>query len=378
MVDRYRWDSLVYFMGKDSRMEIVMSDVLTQIHNKVIGYIDKMINQIGTNSLALAALPIEQLNNMILEHYSSECEYMNPTNAFDANITATMRLLTDAALAEDQILCVRLLEILKTQLSSFVTLEMSWYYTSEYNHTRVNFDQYAKALWERKMLGRFSHEPLFVGKGVVYTAITGGYDTLRVPEYVNPELDYICFTDQEQITSDFWSIRRIDNAEGLDPIRLARRHKILCHEYLPEYDYSIWIDGQMNVIGNMLELEKYHIASSLLCVPHYERDCAYEEAETCLALGRGKSSEIEKQVQRYRAEHYPEHNGMITSGVLFRSHHDAQLRQMCETWWKEVKNESTRDQISFGYACWKTGFDYDLCNFSMYDNPYFTVEEHNQ
>ena len=32
-------------------------------------------------------------------------------------------------------------------------------------------------------------------KKVVYTAITGNYDELITPEYINKDWDYICFTD---------------------------------------------------------------------------------------------------------------------------------------------------------------------------------------
>lgn len=28
-----------------------------------------------------------------------------------------------------------------------------------------------------------------------YTAVTGGYDSVRDPEFVTPGVDYVCFTD---------------------------------------------------------------------------------------------------------------------------------------------------------------------------------------
>ena len=57
---------------------------------------------------------------------------------------------------------------------------------------------------------------------VIYTVITGDYDYLRTPKYVNEDYDYICFTNNKRIKSTFWKVRRIKNSEGLDDIRLQR------------------------------------------------------------------------------------------------------------------------------------------------------------
>ena len=43
-------------------------------------------------------------------------------------------------------------------------------------------------------------------KMVVYTAIAGQYVQLFVPEFITPEADYVCFTDNPELTSDFWTM----------------------------------------------------------------------------------------------------------------------------------------------------------------------------
>ena len=50
-------------------------------------------------------------------------------------------------------------------------------------------------------------------KKVVYTAITGYYDGLITPEYINKDWDYICFTDNPDLTSDFWQIRKMEELD---------------------------------------------------------------------------------------------------------------------------------------------------------------------
>ena len=61
---------------------------------------------------------------------------------------------------------------------------------------------------------------------VIYTAIIGDYDTLKEPEYIDENCDYICFTDNWELTSDIWQIRLVENT-SLDSTRLQRMYKVL-------------------------------------------------------------------------------------------------------------------------------------------------------
>ncbi|PKL73860.1 MAG: hypothetical protein CVV29_01220 [Methanobacteriales archaeon HGW-Methanobacteriales-2] len=103
----------------------------------------------------------------------------------------------------------------------------------------------------QKILGSIKRIGLKQHKKVVYTAITGGYDDLVTPEYVNEDWDYICFTDTD-IESDFWQIKQMDDV-NVDPVRKSKKYKILPHYYLPEYDYSLYIDGNCVIVGDINE-----------------------------------------------------------------------------------------------------------------------------
>lgn len=211
----------------------------------------------------------------------------------------------------------------------------------------------------------------FTGKGVIYTAITGNYDTLWEPEIINNHYDYVCFTNNPDLKSSVWDIRLMDNDENLDNIRLARKHKILCHKYLAEYDYSIYIDGKIKIIGNLAEyVRKYGKSSDMLCFPHFVRSCAYEEAIACVQYQKDNAEIILKQMQQYGNEGYPANNGMIDSACLVRSHKSEKLQEILSVWWEEVKTKSRRDQLSVGYAFWKNNATYDICDLFVYNNPY--------
>ena len=188
---------------------------------------------------------------------------------------------------------------------------------------------------------------------------------------IDSTLDYICFTDNANLKSDKWKICLVDNEEGLDNVRLARKYKILCHRFLSEYDYSVYVDGKIEIIGDMKEyINKYSMGRSLLCFPHFVRECMYEEARACLQFEKDNADIINRQVKAYKEDGYPENNGMIDSACLVRSHQDKELCIVMENWWDEVHNGSRRDQLSFGYVCWKQKYTYDLCDLFIYDNDY--------
>ena len=104
-------------------------------------------------------------------------------------------------------------------------------------------------------------------KGVVYTSITGDYDDLLTPLHINENWDYICFTDKD-IKSDFWQIKQIGNS-NLDPVRKAKKYKILPHRYLSAYDYSLYIDANFIIIGDIDKfVNKYSKVNPMLCLVH--------------------------------------------------------------------------------------------------------------
>ncbi|WP_304125524.1 glycosyltransferase [Methanosphaera cuniculi] len=214
-------------------------------------------------------------------------------------------------------------------------------------------------------------------KIAVYTAVTGGYDILDEPSVENNNFDYICFTDNPNLKSDFWEIRLMDDDEDLDVIRRARKYKILAHKYLDEYDYSVWIDGNFDIITNIADyIKDYSKDHKLLAIPHESRNCIYKEARDCIERNLDSEEIITEQMEKYKQEGYPENNGLIASSILFRDHNDPEVIDLMEAWFDEVRNHSRRDQLSFNYVCWKNNFKYDTSDIFYFRNQYFNRKNH--
>jgi len=217
----------------------------------------------------------------------------------------------------------------------------------------------------------------FTGRGdiVVYTAIIDGYDELCNPPMVDG-IDYVCFTDDENFTSEKWHIVHVPFSYR-DPRRLAKLFKLLPHMLFPNYRYSVWMDGSLKLKGNFDELLKsYCLDANMTVFPHPKRDCIYDEGVACLRLGKDTSTVIEQQLYRYRTAGYPRHNGLIAGTILVRKHNEKSVRRLMEAWWQEVDIYSVRDQLSFNYVAWSNGFEYSVLPFRLDDNKYFLWDGH--
>ncbi|MCR5508948.1 MAG: DUF616 domain-containing protein [Lachnospiraceae bacterium] len=247
-----------------------------------------------------------------------------------------------------------------------------WRIETFYHRNREKIRRSGGASDDKKSTDRFS------GRCAVYTAVTGGYDSVRDPEYVDESIDYYLITDNDNISSDVWKIIKADNPEGLDPVRLARRIKIMgSWDYLSAHDYTVWIDGKLCITGDIRDyISRYSEGSPIICFNHYLTDDVYQEAENCLLLNRDLPEIINGQMNRYRKEGLPEHSGLVDSCMLIRDVHDEILKKTMEDWWREVRDWSKRDQLSFNYACWKNGLMYDTSPLVSFNNQYVKTYGH--
>ena len=226
-------------------------------------------------------------------------------------------------------------------------------------------------------------------KKVIYTAIFGDYDDIVEPEYLPEGFDFICFTDSD-IKSKVWNVRKVLPLYE-DSTRNARKYKLLPHRFLSDYDVSIWVDGNFLIKDNLNQLiEKkmnncnmvFHDHNQCLLDP---RDCVYDEGNAILWLGNNDPNKkykdnpnlIIKQLNKYKDEGYPQHNGLIVSGVLIRRHNESDVIETMELWWEELKDNSKLHQLSFNYSAWKTNLKFNYIDGDIRDNKYFYLLSHN-
>ena len=192
---------------------------------------------------------------------------------------------------------------------------------------------------------------------VVYSAIAGGYDRIRTPRR-GIAARHVLFTD-EAGPAPGWETRRFDRIMA-DPVRTAKAPKVLAHRYAGDGEWSVWIDGNVELIAParslITEVERSGCAIGLF--RHPERYCAYEEGATCIKRGKDAAERIAAQLARYETEGFPHRFGLAECNVIVRRHDDPAVKQAMEIWWDEIEKGSRRDQISFNYALWRAGMAY--------------------
>jgi hypothetical protein len=214
-------------------------------------------------------------------------------------------------------------------------------------------------------------------KFVVYTALFGDYDNLIDPKEDYVGCDFICFIDQKNLKSDIWDIRIVEDID-LPLNMMNRRYKILPHLYLSEYEQSLYVDTNIAIIGNLLELAKKYLDKYDFAVPkHFSRDCIYKEAKECVILGKSKLQETKKQMQRYKIEKFPKHFGMGENNIIFRKHNKDKIIKIMNEWWNELSQETKRDQLSLAYILWKNRSTFNFIDETARGgNGYFEYENH--
>lgn len=203
-------------------------------------------------------------------------------------------------------------------------------------------------------------------KGVIYTCLIGLNTSLYQPEYIDIDLDYICFTDNKEkwgTKNGVWIYHKIEKEDAAeDDFTMYYRYKIRSFSILKEYEFSIWINPQMQITGKLELLYKiYGKDASFLAFPAYVHDNLYEVLHTTLNKD-DENIELRKKLLHLREEGFPEHSGLISTNLMYRNHRDETLNQVMNIWWQESERCLQLREFGFNYAAWKCAFNYSLCN----------------
>ena len=84
----------------------------------------------------------------------------------------------------------------------------------------------------------------------IYTACIGGYDNILQPKAIDDRFDYILFSDEvakERV--GVWQVRHVDYTNP-DKTRIARYVKTHPEELLPEYEATLWMDANIQIVSS--------------------------------------------------------------------------------------------------------------------------------
>ena len=236
-------------------------------------------------------------------------------------------------------------------------------------------------------------------KIAVYSAITGGYDNIKTPIYIDDTLDYYLFTDAPasgtseimQTSGERCSFTMLPVPEHLTGLSSAKKNRyIKLHpdEVLSEsitgkkYDYTVYIDGSIRITCDIKPLVYSLVESgkNIAIHTHFVRDCLFDEAKICYFGGKADWNSLTEQMNAYRREGMPRHFGLAENSVIIRKCNDPELQHIMHEWWLQIKRYTHRDQLSLPYVLWKNGLDMSYIfslGTNVWKNPYFLFSRHN-
>jgi O-antigen biosynthesis protein len=188
-------------------------------------------------------------------------------------------------------------------------------------------------------------------KIVFYTAIFGEYDNLLLPDRIDSDIDYVCFTDRARNTYGVWQMRSAPYRHP-DPTRVARYIKMHPHELFPAHDIAVWLDANIILKGDvrryidMIQLKE----GDLGLVSHPHRACFYDEAEACKQLRKDAAKALQEQVDHYRKRGLPANQPLYETGFMVVPLQSSKTREAFRLWWQQIERFSRRDQLGLAWV----------------------------
>ena len=223
-------------------------------------------------------------------------------------------------------------------------------------------------------------------KTAFYTVCIGGDIAKEYIKniFIDSNIDYYLFTDKD-ISVDNFKVIKIKKIDVNDCTRSARFIKICGHDVLKNYDYLIWMDCRFSPkFTNGKKMIKEHLINhncSIVFFKHYKRNCVYQEAVEIINNKKDYTQLVNKQIQTYKNNNYPENNGLFETGFFIRNNKDSEIKNLMDNWWKEIQHFSRRDQLSINYLVWKYDIKYSIMkkqrkHMNIRKNCYLTSVPH--
>jgi len=207
--------------------------------------------------------------------------------------------------------------------------------------------------------------------------LIGNYDNVQ-PIIKEDGYDYFMFTDKtiDNKTTN-WTILNIEEklnySNKIELIKKQRFYKVLPHLFFQDYDLSIYIDSTFKIKGNLdnFLLRILTPDLSIYVLEHPFIDNINNEFEAVLYFKKELNSNVIKLRNRYKKENFHDNNGHAECCLIIRKHNNRNCINFMDNWFKEIKENSHRDQLSFNYIFWKIGNKYVKYISKKFINEYF-------
>lgn len=208
----------------------------------------------------------------------------------------------------------------------------------------------------------------------VFTACIGSQtDQIKPPTVLGSGVDYHAFVTAEAGAPEPWHRVQIATPEcpsSTWAVQQARLIKMRPDFWLPDYDYSLWIDAAYRLDVDPLEILKEMPADADICaLEHPDRTNVAQEGAELVRLGMVPEEVIVAQLKEFWT--WPSEQQRLTSTGFLLRRHSAAMTHFNATWAIEfTAGGHTRDQMSFDIVAKECGLSVHYLRGHYRDNPY--------
>lgn len=215
---------------------------------------------------------------------------------------------------------------------------------------------------------------------VVYTAVTADYDLIYRPRSIDDGFEYVLISESAS-RETIWQFRPLVKKLEND-VLTNRYHKLFPHKIFPDANYSIYLDGNIGIIGSLQNLMNEFIGSkaAIGVFRHSARNTVAEEIDACLLLDKFDTEDkllFRNQYTYFIANGMPIKQRLSDNGVIFRWHGHPDIPKSMDDWWWQLNHFTKRDQLSLPYVVWSNSCDINIWDWSIREpNAYFECYDH--
>lgn len=228
---------------------------------------------------------------------------------------------------------------------------------------------------ERKEPNYFSKERI-----AIYTVIFGAYDKVLEPYCVPDNCDYYIFTDQCIPQDSIW--KKMECSSILNDMSNAEKNRYLKmhpHILFDDYKYSIYVDGNVQIVTDLTEYVNYLGNNGIGIHAHNTRSCIYDELVAIVKTNRMSESEGERYRLYIQEKKMPKNYGLMQCSVIVREHGKPSCISIMEDWWEMYMKYGKRDQLYLPFVLFRHNISVDeitVLGNDLYNNPSFRVDIH--
>ena len=156
--------------------------------------------------------------------------------------------------------------------------------------------------------------------------------------------------------------------------------KMLPHKVLPDYEYSVYVDGNLQITSEIsLLFKNFSSPTGIAMHKHPSNNGIYEEVMYNKRLGKITSDEANYLRKLYKKYNMPDQFGMFECNVICRCSNNQCCVAIMDKWWNEVYNGVKRDQLYFTFVLFLLGYkfqDVALIGNNINANPMFIRYQH--